>query len=73
MTFGDAAEPCPEGGTAERNRPIEVALRILVSFDIDGTMEFGDPPGPVPAAVARELVGRGYIVGVASDWPRSSR
>jgi len=49
----------------------EKALRILVSFDIDGTMEFGDPPGPVPAAVARELVGRGYIVGVASDWPRS--
>jgi len=73
VTFGDAAEPCPEGGTAERNRPIEVALRILVSFDIDGTMEFGDPPGPVPAAVARELVGRGYIVGVASDWPRSSQ
>jgi phosphoglycolate phosphatase-like HAD superfamily hydrolase len=23
--------------------------------------------------VARELVGRGYIVGVASDWPRSSQ
>jgi phosphoglycolate phosphatase-like HAD superfamily hydrolase len=47
--------------------------RILVSFDIDGTMEFGDPPGPVPASVARELSDRGYIVGVASDWPRSSQ
>ena len=33
------------------------APRILVSFDIDGTMEFGDPPGPVSAEVARELVG----------------
>jgi hypothetical protein len=46
---------------------------ILVSFDIDGTMEFGDPPGPVPASVARELVDRGYVVGVASDWPRSAQ
>ena len=49
------------------------AARVLVSFDIDGTMEFGEPPGPVPAAVARELFERGYIVGVASDWPRSSQ
>ena len=60
-------------GPASSERVIEEALRILVSFDIDGTMEFGDPPGPVPAEVARELVGRGYIVGVASDWPRSSQ
>ena len=49
------------------------APRVVVSFDIDGTMEFGQPPGPVPAAVARELFVRGYIVGVASDWPRSSQ
>ena len=26
--------------------PPTPTLRILVSFDIDGTMEFGDPPGP---------------------------
>ena len=26
--------------------PDSSAPRILVSFDIDGTMEFGDPPGP---------------------------
>jgi len=52
----------------ERARP-----RVVVSFDIDGTMEFGEPPGPVPASVARELFERGYIVGVASDWPRSSQ
>ena len=46
---------------------------ILVSFDIDGTMEFGEPPGPVPASVVRDLVARGYVIGVASDWPRSSQ
>lgn len=41
---------------------------VVVSFDIDGTMEFGDPPGPVSASIARELVDRGCILGVASDW-----
>jgi phosphoglycolate phosphatase-like HAD superfamily hydrolase len=51
----------------------EDAPRMLVSFDIDGTMEFGDPPGPVPITVAHELFARGYVVGVASDWPRSSQ
>ena len=54
--------------TAEDDRP-----RVLVSFDIDGTMEFGDPPGPVTADVARELFARGYIVGVASDGVTSRR
>jgi len=43
-----------------------------VSFDIDGTMEFGARPGRCPPR-SPELVGRGYIVGVASDWPRSSQ
>lgn len=46
---------------------------VVLSLDIDGTMEFGDPPGPIPAAVARELVALGYIVGVASDRPRSGQ
>ncbi|MFI5048069.1 MAG: hypothetical protein ACHQIG_13465, partial [Acidimicrobiia bacterium] len=36
-------------------------------------MEFGEPPGPVPASVARALFDRGCIVVVASDWPRSSQ
>jgi hypothetical protein len=46
---------------------------VVVSFDIDGTMEFGDPPGPIGADVARELAARGVVVGVASDWPRSNQ
>jgi hypothetical protein len=44
---------------------------VVISFDIDGTMEFGDPPGPVSASIARELVDRGCILGVASDWAMS--
>jgi hypothetical protein len=26
---------------------------ILISFDIDGTLEGGDPPGPVPLEFVR--------------------
>ena len=46
--------------------------RVLL-FDIDGTMEFGDPPGPVPVTVVSELAARGYLVGSASDWPPSGQ
>src|ERR1700722_14257391 len=47
--------------------------RVLVSFDIDGTMEFGDPPGPVSAAMVLALLERGYIVGCASDRAMSTQ
>jgi hypothetical protein len=40
---------------------------ILVSFDIDGTLEMGDPPGPVPIALVRTAKSLGYVVGSASD------
>ena len=46
---------------------------ILVSFDIDGTLEVGDPPGPVTLATvlrAREL---GYTIGSASDRTRGDQ
>ena len=28
-------------------------MAILISFDIDGTMEVGDPPGPLTMEMAR--------------------
>jgi hypothetical protein len=40
---------------------------ILVSLDIDGTVEGGDPPGPVPFEFARRLVALGVLVGSSSD------
>jgi hypothetical protein len=40
---------------------------ILVSLDIDGTVEGGDPPGPVPFEFARRLVAIGALVGSSSD------
>ena len=43
------------------------AERFLVSFDIDGTLETGDPPGPLLIEVVRRAKSLGYIVGSSSD------
>ena len=40
---------------------------ILLSLDIDGTLEFGDPPGAIELDWVRRALLRGYIVGSASD------
>ncbi len=59
-------------GPADRAGDIPAAL-VLVSFDIDGTMEAGEPPGPVTFAMVAEAKSRGYIVGSASDRTLSER
>jgi hypothetical protein len=41
----------------------------LVSFDIDGTLEVGDPPGVVPVALVRQARSLGYLIGSCSDRP----
>src|SRR5690606_20995354 len=41
--------------------------RTLVSFDIDGTLETGDPPGPVSMDLVRRAHSLGYVIGSASD------
>jgi hypothetical protein len=46
---------------------------ILVSFDIDGTLEVGDPPGPVSLQMVRCARERGYVIGSASDRTRSDQ
>jgi hypothetical protein len=46
-----------------------VSRVTLVSFDIDGTLEVGDPPGIVPIALVREAKRLGYLVGSCSDRP----
>jgi hypothetical protein len=39
----------------------------LISFDIDGTLETGDPPGRISIEMVREALALGYIVGSCSD------
>ena len=43
----------------------------LISFDIDGTLEVGDPPGCITIARVQQALDLGYIVGSCSDWPVS--
>lgn len=40
---------------------------VLLSLDVDGTLEDGDPPGPLSIAVVRRALALGYVVGSASD------
>ena len=42
-------------------------MKILLSFDIDGTLETGDPPGPVTLDMVRRAKEAGCIIGSASD------
>ncbi|RPI41703.1 MAG: hypothetical protein EHM59_19550 [Betaproteobacteria bacterium] len=39
----------------------------LISFDIDGTLEVGDPPGYITMARVRRALELGYIIGSCSD------
>lgn len=41
--------------------------RYLVSFDIDGTLEVGDPPGPITLEVVRSFQRAGHLIGSSSD------
>ena len=46
---------------------------MLISFDIDGTMAFGEPPGPVTVEFVRELAESGHVIGCASDRTRNEQ
>ena len=59
--------------TTSTCRPNESSsrVRIVVSIDIDGTMEFGEPPGPVTVALVQTLVAAGHVVGCARPTARA--
>ena len=44
-------------------------MAILVSFGIDGTLEAGDPPGPITMDMVRNAEAHGCIIGSSSDRP----
>jgi hypothetical protein len=41
--------------------------QTVVSFDIDGTLEMGDPPGPIGADFVKRTQEEGCIIGSCSD------
>ena len=42
-------------------------MKGLISFDIDGTMEFGDPPGGITVDMVRRAQEQGFLIGSCSD------
>jgi len=42
-------------------------LAKLISFDIDGTLEVGEPPGIITMDMVREAQKAGYLIGSCSD------
>ena len=45
----------------------EFPEQILISFDIDGTLSCGDPPGPICSDILQRLVNLGVVVGSCSQ------
>ena len=46
---------------------------ILISFDIDGTLEVGDPPGVLTMAMVKRAQAQGSVIGSCSDRPISTQ
>ncbi|MCH7737605.1 MAG: HAD family hydrolase [Chloroflexi bacterium] len=46
---------------------------ILISFDIDGTLEVGDPPGVLSMDLVRRTKAAGILIGSCSDRPISGQ
>jgi hypothetical protein len=50
-----------------------IHLVILISFDIDGTLEVGDPPGVLTMEMVRRAREKGLLIGSCSDRPVSTQ
>ena len=48
-------------------------MAILISFDIDGTLEIGDPPGVLTMDMVRTVQKKGFLIGSCSDRPISGQ
>lgn len=49
-------------------------MAFLISFDIDGTLEFGDPPGGITVEMVRRAQAHGFLIGSCSDrFPSAQR
>ena len=48
-------------------------MAILISFDIDGTLEIGDPPGVLTMDMVRRAQEKGFLIGSCSDRPLSAQ
>jgi hypothetical protein len=54
-----------------RQHRVPMRVVTLVSFDIDGTLEVGEPPGIISIDMVRRAQRLGYVIGSCSDRPIS--
>jgi hypothetical protein len=60
--------------TAQRTQAQKgLGIVILISFDIDGTLEVGDPPGVLTMAMVKKVREKGCWIGSCSDRPISAQ
>ena len=45
----------------------------LISFDIDRTLEIGEPPGVIPMSLVRAAKAQGWLIGSCSDRTASAQ
>ena len=69
---GAGLKPARTFDDQKANSEEEPAL-ILISYDIDGTLEVGDPPGPLTMDMVRVTKAKGFLIGSCSDRPPSSQ
>jgi len=54
-----------------RQHRVSMRMVTLISFDIDGTLEVGEPPGIISIELVRTAQRLGYVIGSCSDRPIS--
>ena len=54
-------------GLVQMDGLVTLVGNMVISLDLDGTLEFGDPPGPITPAIVRALQQATAAVGSASD------
>ncbi|MBM4415960.1 MAG: HAD family hydrolase [Chloroflexi bacterium] len=47
--------------------------KFLISFDIDGTLELGDPPGRITTEMVQRARDLGFLIGSCSDRSATSQ
>ena len=48
-------------------------MKVVVAFDVDGTLEVGNPPGPIKLSELKRLKELGLVVGIVGAFEKVKR